>query len=93
METIYTEDMASIKAGYKIPRDMESCHTTVIGDYFVEGHVPIKAVEKLLNEKPNIEGIALPGMPSGSPGMSGAKVEKFKIYAISNGTARSFMTL
>ena len=61
---------------------MEICHTTIIGDYFVEGHVPLEAVEKLLTEKPDIKGIAMPGMPSGSPGMPGAKKGDFVIYAV-----------
>jgi hypothetical protein len=61
---------------------MESCHTVEIENYFVEGHVPIEAIQKLLNEKPDINGIALPGMPSGSPGMPGLKMEKFKIHQI-----------
>lgn len=62
-----------------------SCHTALINDYFVEGHVPIEAIDKLLTEKPKIKGIALPGMPSGSPGMSGFKLEKWKIYSLDNG--------
>ena len=85
--------MSSIKSKYKIPQDMESCHTAVIADYFVEGHVPMEAVEKLLSEKPDIDGIALPGMPQGSLGMSGAKTAVFKIYALSAGTASEFMII
>lgn len=93
VETRDTMDMGSIKQKYNIPRDMESCHTTVIGNYFIEGHVPIEAVEKLLEEKPDIDGIALPGMPAGSPGMPGAKKVPFKIYALSNGEVSEFMTI
>jgi len=90
VEITYTEDMSSIKRKYQIPQNMEGCHTAVIGDYFVEGHVPIEAIEKLLEEKPDIDGIVLPGMPSGSLGMSGQKIEAFEIYALSNGTASEF---
>lgn len=72
---------------------MGSCHTAVIADYFVEGHIPIEAIEKLLEEKPGIDGIALPGMPTGSPGMPGQQTEAFKIYALSAGTASEFMTM
>ncbi len=72
---------------------MGSCHTAVIADYFVEGHVPIEAVEKLLSEKPDVDGIALPGMPQGSLGMSGQKTAAFRIYALSAGTASEFMTM
>jgi hypothetical protein len=85
--------MASIKRKHQIPQNMESCHTAVIGDYFVEGHVPIEAIEKLLSEKPDIDGIALPGMPQGSLGMSGTKTAALKIYALSGGTASEFMTI
>ncbi len=85
--------MSSIKKKYQIPHNMEGCHTGVIGDYFVEGHVPVEAIEELLAEKPAIGGIALPGMPSGSPGMPGQKTEAFKIYALSDGTASEFMII
>ena len=78
-----TEDMLAIKEQYQIPSEMESCHTAVIGDYFIEGHMPIEAIKKLLAEKPDILGIGLPGMPQGSPGMGGLKKEVFKIYGLS----------
>ena len=56
-----------IKKKHNIPLEMQSCHTTILGKYFIEGHVPIEAINKLLKEKPNIDGIALPGMPMGTP--------------------------
>jgi hypothetical protein len=71
VDVIPLTDMSGIKKDYNIPKSMESCHTTIIGEYFVEGHVPIEAIEKLLRERPDIDGIALPRMPSGSPGMPG----------------------
>lgn len=79
-------DLADIKKQYGVPKDLESCHTTVIDGYTIEGHIPAEAIAKLLNEKPNIKGIALPGMPSGSPGMPGPK-EPFIIYAL-DGSAK-----
>ena len=83
-----------VKEKYGIPYSMRSCHTTVIGDYFVEGHVPIEAVEKLMLEKPDIKGIALPGMPSGSPGMPGSKQGPFIVYAINkDGSTSEFMRI
>jgi hypothetical protein len=54
----------------------------VIGDYVIEGHVPIGPVKRLLSERPAIKGISLPGMPEGSPGMTGTKQEPFVIYEI-----------
>lgn len=74
----------SIKNKYQIQNDKLSCHTTVIGDYFFEGHIPIEAINKVLKEKPAIKGLALPGMPSGSPGMPGPKFDKFVIYQLAN---------
>lgn len=85
-----TRDMLSIKEQYQIPREMEACHTSVIEDYFVEGHMPIEAIKKLLEEKPEIDGIALPGMPLGSPGMGGVKKDLFQIYALKDGQISEF---
>lgn len=86
-------NMDGVKAQHNIPSNMLSCHTAVVGDYFVEGHVPIEAVEKLLSEKPDIDGIALPGMPAGSPGMPGAKRGTWTIYAIKDGEVSEFMKI
>jgi len=88
VDTILTENMAAIKQQYGIPSNMQSCHTSIIEGYFVEGHVPIATINKLLLEKPDIDGIALPGMPSGSPGMPGAKTEVWKIFAIKDGVVQ-----
>lgn len=94
VETKQTENMGAIKNNYNIPSSMESCHTTVIGDYFIEGHMPVEAIEKLLKEKPAIKGIALPGMPSASPGMPGSKMGKFEIFAVSSdGKTTPFMSI
>ena len=66
------EDMDPLKTRLGIPRDLESCHTAKVGDYLIEGHVPEPAIAKLLAERPAVKGLALPGMPAGSPGMDGA---------------------
>lgn len=92
--TIVLEDISSFKRQKGIPVGMESCHTTIIGNYFVEGHVPLEAVEKLLQEKPGIAGIAMPGMPSGSPGMPGRKQGDFVIYGVKkDGSYSEFMRM
>ena len=83
----------SIKQKYNIPLEMQSCHTTVIGKYFIEGHVPLEAVNKLLKEQPDIDGIALPGMPIGTPGMPGDKDEPYVIYQLKDGKSSVFMTI
>ena len=83
IETVNNLDI--IKAQYNIPKNLESCHTAIVGDYIVEGHIPIEIIDKLLNEKPDIDGIALPRMPSGSPGMPGPKRGEWIIYSIKDG--------
>jgi hypothetical protein len=79
---IATHDLPLIKKQHGVPEKLEGCHTTLVGNYVVEGHVPIRAVKKLLAERPSIRGISLPGMPEGSPGMTGQKAEPFTVYAI-----------
>ena len=83
----------SIKQKYNIPLEMQSCHTTIVGKYFIEGHVPLEAVNKLLKEQPDIDGIALPGMPIGTPGMPGKKEEPFVVYQLIDGKFSIFMTI
>ena len=63
------EDVSVIKIQYQIPNNLRSCHSAQIGKYTIEGHVPIESIKKLLEEKPLISGLAVPGMPHGSPGM------------------------
>ena len=63
------EDVSVIKNQYQIPNNLRSCHSAQIANYTIEGHVPIESINKLFREKPNINGIAVPGMPIGSPGM------------------------
>ncbi|MBI2437055.1 MAG: hypothetical protein HYV41_04935 [Candidatus Magasanikbacteria bacterium] len=82
--SVDTDDMDAIKDTYKIPSNMESCHTTVIndGEYVVEGHIPFQAIDKLMEEKPQLKAIMMPGMPAGSPGMPGLKQGLFEIYGL-----------
>ena len=75
-------NMTLIKQKYGVREDLEGCHSTVIGKYVVEGNVPVAPIKRLLDEKPDIKGISLPGMPEGSPGMSGAKEGTFEILSI-----------
>ncbi len=64
-----TDEMTKIKRQYKVPQAMESCHTAIVDGYIVEGHVPASDVAKLLKTRPDIVGLAAPGMPPKSPGM------------------------
>ena len=83
-----TNDLAEISRKAGILEDLQGCHTSFISGYVVDGHVPVKTIRKLLDEKPAIVGITLPGMPPGSPGMTGDKTGSLIIYAVSrDGTA------
>ena len=95
VETENVADMTRIKEQYGVPYELESCHTMEIAGYVVEGHVPEVAVQKLLTEKPDIKGVGMAGMPSGSPGMPGPKKSDFAIYEITHEGTRGgvFMTI
>ncbi len=71
VESIFRENMRIIKSKYNISQDQISCHTGVIGSYFIEGHVPADDIKDLISKKPDIAGITVPGMPAGQnvPGM------------------------
>lgn len=64
-----TRDMDSVKASMGVPAALHSCHTARVGNYTIEGHVPADVIRQLLKEKPAGRGLAVPGMPAGSPGM------------------------
>jgi hypothetical protein len=89
-----TADLAEISRKAGIPPELQGCHTAFNGGYVVDGHVPVEAINKLLAEHPPIKGITLPGMPEGSPGMTGEKAGPFTIYAIGeDGKPSIYMTL
>jgi hypothetical protein len=77
-------DLAPIKRELGVPGRMQSCHTAKVGDYVVEGHVPADLVKRMLDEKPDIKGLAVPGMPMGSPGMEGPRKDPYDVIAIGN---------
>jgi hypothetical protein len=79
-----THNMSLISRQNGVPEKLAGCHTMLVGGYVVEGHVPVSAINKLLAERPGIKGISLPGMPEGSPGMTGVKTEPFTIYEVSD---------
>ena len=84
-------DMGAIKSQLGVPRSVGSCHTAVIDGYIVEGHVPPEHVERLLEERPDIHGIAVPGMPIGSPGMEGPNPEPYDVVTFDeNGSTGIF---
>ena len=72
VETINTEQLAPVKERLGVPPKMTSCHTAQVAGYFIEGHVPIADITRLLKERPPAKGLTVPGMPMGSPGMESA---------------------
>ena len=77
-----TNDVAPVKRAYGVDEKLYSCHTTVVGGYVVEGHVPLEDVKRLLAERPAVAGIAAPGMPVGSPGMEmGTQKDPYDVIA------------
>jgi hypothetical protein len=77
---VETEAMDKVHADAGTPAGFEGCHMTMIEGYVVEGHVPMKTIAKLLDERPATTGISLPGMPMGAPGMGGDKEDWLVIY-------------
>jgi hypothetical protein len=75
-------DIASIKAGAGIDPSIASCHTALVDGYVVEGHVPAEVIERMLAERPDIAGLAVPGMPVGSPGMEGDGAKPYEVLAV-----------
>jgi len=69
VDVVATPEVNRIKARLGVPHDLASCHTAEVGGYVIEGHVPADAIKRLLAEKPQAKGLAVPGMPIGSPGM------------------------
>jgi hypothetical protein len=83
------QNMNAVKEHYKIIRSHQSCHTAVVGGYLVEGHVPAQDIKRMLSEKPDIRGLSVPGMPMGSPGMEGHRVDKYDVLAIQRDNSSS----
>ena len=75
------QDTSPMRAKAGVPPGLGSCHTAFVGGYAVEGHAPADIVHKMLKEKPAIAGIAVPGMPMGSPGMEGPSSQSYNIVA------------
>jgi hypothetical protein len=88
--SIETHDLSLMRARHQIAAELVGCHLIEVGGYVVEGHVSATIIKRLLAQRPAIKGISLPGMPDGSPGMSGRKTEPFTIYELADGPARVF---
>ncbi len=87
-----TTDLSQIKKMAGVPEQLAGCHTMSVENYVVEGLVPLDTLNRLLEEKPEIRGISLPGMPTGVPGMPGPKSGPLNIYVISNDAPEVYAT-
>ncbi len=72
-------NMNDIKERYGMPSELESCHTALVDGYVIEGHVPVREINRLLAERPDAKGLAVAGMPAGSPGMEGSYADPYKV--------------
>ncbi len=78
-------DTSPYERQYRVPLPMRSSHTAVVNGYAIEGHVPAAEIKRLLNEKPKLVGLAVPGMPLGSPGMESARAEAYSVMSFDEG--------
>ena len=76
---LFGKSFTDFKHKHSVPEKLFACHTALIGGYIIEGHVPADLIYKLLKEKPPVLGLAVPGMPAGSPGMEGGKPEPYDV--------------
>ncbi|MEW5888185.1 MAG: DUF411 domain-containing protein [Pseudomonadota bacterium] len=92
VKVIENRDMTVLKQRLGVPDKLASCHTAEVGGYILEGHVPAQSVKRLLAEKPKVKGLAVPGMPAGSPGMEvGNRRDPYDVVAFgAEGSARVF---
>jgi hypothetical protein len=90
VEVAETANLNRVKARLGVPQALASCHTGEIGGYVVEGHVPAGAVRRLLRERPGAKGLAVPGMPAGSPGMEGGEPEEYEVILFGPAGQRVF---
>lgn len=73
--------LTAVKNKHGVPKRLQACHTAFIDNYVIEGHVPGRVINRLLKERPEIVGLAVPGMPIGSPGMEGPNPKPYEVYS------------
>ncbi len=84
VEAIDRQDLGMIKSMSGVSPENASCHTARVGGYVVEGHVPADDIKRMLQERPDIKGLTVPGMPMGSPGMEGPRKDAYDVLTINN---------
>ncbi len=87
VSVINADNIGAVKAQYNVPPELQSCHTAIVDGYVVEGHVPVAEIKRMLAERPAISGVAVPGMPLGSPGMEveGSAPQAYDVIAFDKG--------
>jgi hypothetical protein len=86
-------DLTAVKEKHNVPRALHSCHTAIVGGYVIEGHTPPADIQRLLKQRPAVAGLAVPGMPIGSPGMEGPNPQLYDVLTFDKqGTTRVFST-
>jgi hypothetical protein len=92
VEVRETPEINRVKVRLGVPQDLASCHTAEVGGYVVEGHVPADAIKRLLAEKPQAKGLAVPGMPVGSPGMEveGVEDDTYDVVLFGSASPKTF---
>jgi hypothetical protein len=91
-KVLETRDIDAVKTRFGIPDDLAACHTAEVMGYVIEGHVPVEALRRFLAEKPNAAGLAVPGMPIGSPGMEGGTPERYDVVLFGPNGRRTYMS-
>jgi hypothetical protein len=90
-KVLETRDLDAVKRRLGVPDDLAACHTAEVAGYIIEGHVPAAALKRFLAEKPNAAGLAVPGMPIGSPGMEGGSAEAYDVVMFGPAGQRTYM--
>ena len=91
VKAIDTTQLDAVKTRLGVPEDLAACHTAEVAGYVIEGHVPAVALKRFLAEKPNAKGLAVPGMPVGSPGMEGGTPEAYEVVLFGASGRRTYM--
>lgn len=87
------DDLAPIRRRYGIPEAAVGCHTSVVDGFVVEGHVPVEAIERLLSERPAVDGISVVGMPVNSPGMGEPNGQPLDVLSFRGGRVADYMSV
>lgn len=95
VEVIPTHDLSGIKAEHGVREDLAGCHTALIEGYVFEGHIPVDSVRQVLDERPALDGISVPGMPVGSPGMGIERglEEPLRVYDLEGGIHATYQKI